>query len=215
MENLAIYNRVRQVPQEAKKEIGGGRLKGMTDINPMWRIKTLTEQFGMVGFGWYYEILEEKFVNGANDEIAVFVKINLFIKQDGEWSKPIMGIGGSSFVTKEKNGLYTNDECLKMALTDAISIACKAIGIGADVYFAKDSTKYDIKKDEQKSNLTLVPEKKGVITSKQLQRLHTIASNKKDIARSIIEKFGYKSSKDIEVANYDIIIAEIEKAVAV
>jgi hypothetical protein len=32
---------VRVVPNEAKKEIKGGRLSGFTDINPMWRIKTL------------------------------------------------------------------------------------------------------------------------------------------------------------------------------
>lgn len=30
-----------------------------------------------------------------------------------------------------------------MALTDAISVACKALGIGADVYWDKDSTKYN------------------------------------------------------------------------
>ena len=53
MTNLDIYNKVREVPNKAKKNIGGGRLKGMTDINPMWRIKTLTEQFGPAGFGWY------------------------------------------------------------------------------------------------------------------------------------------------------------------
>lgn len=62
---------------------------------------------------------------------------------NGEWSEAIQGIGGSSFVTNEKNGLYTSDECFKMALTDAISVACKALGMGADVYWDKDSTKYD------------------------------------------------------------------------
>jgi hypothetical protein len=30
-----------------------------------------------------------------------------------------------------------------MALTDAIGISCKALGMAADVYFAKDRTKYD------------------------------------------------------------------------
>lgn len=29
-----------------------------------------------------------------------------------------------------------------MALTDAISVACKTLGMGADVYWDKDSTKY-------------------------------------------------------------------------
>ena len=51
-DNLSIYERVRSVPTEAKKAIEAGRLKGKSDINPMWRIKKLTEDFGPVGFGW-------------------------------------------------------------------------------------------------------------------------------------------------------------------
>ena len=43
MENMELYNAFREVPENAKKSIRGGRLKGMTDINPMWRIQALTE----------------------------------------------------------------------------------------------------------------------------------------------------------------------------
>lgn len=140
--NLDLYNRVRKVPKEAIKSIAAGRLKGMSDINPMWRIKMLTEEFGVCGFGWKYEIIRMWNENGGNGVISSFVHINLFVKMNGEWSEAIQGVGGSSFVTNEKNGLYTSDECFKMALTDAISVACKALGIGADVYWDKDSTKY-------------------------------------------------------------------------
>lgn len=143
MSNLTIYNKFREVPQEAKKEIGAGRLKGFTDINPMWRIKMLTEQFGVCGFGWYFDIVEQKIIEGSDNQKSAFVTINLFVKMNDEWSKPIVGVGGSSFVTNERSGAYTSDECFKMALTDALSIACKNLGIGADVYFAKDRTKYD------------------------------------------------------------------------
>lgn len=141
--NLDLYNRVKKVPQEAIKSIAAGRLKGMSDINPMWRIKRLTEEFGVCGFGWKYEIIRMWNENGGNGVISSFVHINLFVKMNGEWSEAIQGIGGSSFVTNEKNGLYTSDECFKMALTDAISVACKALGMGADVYWDKDSTKYN------------------------------------------------------------------------
>lgn len=143
MDNLAIYNAVRAVPPEAQKTIKGGRLSGMTDINPMWRIKTLTEQFGPCGIGWYY-VIKEKWIDNSmgSDEISANVIIDLFIKMNGEWSMPIEGFGGSMFVAKEKGGLHTNDECYKMALTDAISVACKALGIGADIYWSNDRTKY-------------------------------------------------------------------------
>lgn len=161
MENLEIYNAARTVPKEAQKPIGGGRLKGMTDINPMWRIKLLTELFGVCGFGWKYEIVN-KWVETAmaKDEITANIEINLYIKVDGEWSAPIPAVGGSMLVASERNGLYVNDECYKMALTDAISVACKALGVGADIYWQKDNTKYNDVKKENMPPLATEQEKK-------------------------------------------------------
>ena len=152
MENLGIYESVRQVPQSAQREIQAGRLKGKTDINPMWRIKALTDQFGPCGIGWKYTITDKRLENGANNEVSAFVDIDLYIKVDGEWSDAIPGTGGSAFVASERNGLYTSDECFKMALTDAISVACKALGFGADVYWAKDATKYTPRPERQQPN---------------------------------------------------------------
>lgn len=157
--NLDLYNKVREVPKEAQKTIGGGRLKGMTDINPMWRIKTLTEQFGICGIGWYTEVIDQWIETPTSDttsEQVANVKIALYIKVDGEWSKPIIGVGGAMFVTKEKMGMYVDDECYKKAYTDAISVACKALGIGADVYWSSDRTKYT-QKDETPTNDLATP----------------------------------------------------------
>lgn len=143
MNNLDLYNSVRSVPDNAKKEIKGGRLSGKTDINPMWRIKVLTEQFGPCGMGWKYAIIKKQIEKADNGEAAAFVDIDLFVKFDGQWSEAIPGTGGSSFVAQESKGPFVSDECYKMALTDAISVACKALGIGADVYWEADKTKYD------------------------------------------------------------------------
>ncbi len=142
MGNLDLYNRVRVVPEEAKKPIKGGRLNGMTDINPMWRIKVLTSEYGPCGIGWFYKPVK-KWTEQAGGEAVAFVDIELFIKVDGEWSQPICGTGGSKLSQNERNGLFVSDECYKMATTDAISVACKQLGIGADVYFGADRTKYD------------------------------------------------------------------------
>lgn len=142
MENMELYERFRQVPQEAQKSISGGRLKGMTDINPMWRIKILTDRFGPCGMGWKYTIKEKQIIPGAGNEVAAFVDIDLYYKEGERWSDPIPGTGGSMLVSAEKSGARTNDECFKMALTDAISVAAKALGVGADVYWQKDRTKY-------------------------------------------------------------------------
>lgn len=150
MGNMDIYEKVREVPQTAQKTIQGGRLKGFTDINPMWRIKALTEQFGPCGVGWYLEIKQQWLESSANGEVTANVIIELYIKTEGEWSKPIVGIGGSKFVSNEKNGPTVSDECFKMALTDAISVACKSLGFGADIYWSQGRTKYDT--DDQKKN---------------------------------------------------------------
>nr|DAF15989.1 MAG TPA: DNA repair protein-like protein [Caudoviricetes sp.] len=151
MDNLTIYNEVRSVPDSAKRRIEAGRLKGKTDINPMWRIKALTEKFGPCGFGWKYVITDKRLEQGANGEVAAFLDIDLFVKADGVWSDAIPGTGGSAFVAKEKNGPYTSDECFKMALTDAISVACKALGFGADVYWEADRSKYDKPESKQEA----------------------------------------------------------------
>jgi len=143
MNNLELYDKVRAVPDEAQKKITGGRLSGKTDINPMWRIKALTENFGTCGVGWKMPIKRLWLEPGANGEVAAFCEVELFIKINGEWSDGITGIGGSSFVANEKSGQYTSDECYKMAYTDAISVACKMLGFGADIYWDKDKTKYD------------------------------------------------------------------------
>lgn len=162
MENLRLYNAVREVPQNAKREIAAGRLKGKTDINPMWRIKTLTEQFGPCGVGWKYEITDKHMErNPESAEIAAFVDINLYIKIDSEWSAAIPGTGGSAFVAEEKSGLHMSDECYKMALTDALSVACKALGIGADVYWDKDGSKYDKTPEDKKLRPTDVLDMPG------------------------------------------------------
>ena len=143
MENMEIYNKVREVPEEAKKTITGGRLKGFTDINPMWRIQTLTELFGPCGLGWYYETVRQWIETSPNGEAIANVTLNLYVKYGEEWSKPISGIGGSRFVSSDKGGTFVSDECFKMATTDAISVACKNLGIGADVYWSQGRTKYD------------------------------------------------------------------------
>ena len=143
--NMYIFNQVRSVPNEAKKTITGGRLNGMTDIKPMWRIQRLTEVFGMCGIGWKTTIKNKEIIEGANNEKIAIVDIDLFLKlPNGEWTEAIEGTGGSSFVANEKNGLYTSDECFKMAYTDALSVACKSLGMGADVYWG--DSKYNSNK---------------------------------------------------------------------
>ena len=147
--NMRFYGQVQDTPQEARKEIGAGRLKGYTDINPMWRIKKLTEVFGPVGFGWWTQNEKFSFEECKTGEVAVFCELELVVvdPETEKESHPIRGFGGNKFVANEKNGPYCNDEAMKMAYTDALSIACKSLGFSHDNYFAKDRTKYSLPED--------------------------------------------------------------------
>ena len=156
MGNLDLYNKLKVVPNEAIKPIQSGRLKGKSDINPMWRIMTMTEHFGVCGIGWKY-VITKPWTETYGTETKAYCNIDLFVKVDGQWSDAIQGTGGSSEVTMERNGAYVSDECYKMALTDALSVAMKALGVGADIYFEKGkstidySTKYDMQQDLTKT----------------------------------------------------------------
>lgn len=155
MNNMEIYGYARSVPDYAKKPISGGRLNGKTDIRPQWRTQVLTELFGPCGFGWKYEITSQRLEKGEGKEVKAFVDINLYVKIGDEWSAAIPGIGGNSYID---NKGYTNDECFKMALTDALSVACKQLGIGADVYMGAERTKYTAPDEPQQSPPQATPQ---------------------------------------------------------
>lgn len=136
--NLSIYERCREVPEEAQKPFNNGRFSG-TDINPMWRIKKLTELFGPSGIGWWTEDVKYWLEQGSDGTVAAFCSLSLRYAQGDKTSQPVHGIGGNVFVQKNR----TSDEAFKMAYTDALSIAAKALGVGADIWFQNDRSKYE------------------------------------------------------------------------
>lgn len=217
MDNMFVYNAVRKVPQFALKEIKGGRMNGKSDINPMWRLQTLTEQFGICGFGWKYEIVRQWLEIGSNEEVAAFCNINLFVKMDGVWSDAIPGTGGSAFVAKEKAGLYTSDECYKMALTDAISVACKALGVAADIYWNNPKSKYEPRQEkptsqQEKPTMQVNPsEEISKPTPTQLKSLLSMAMTRGvDLSVKGKEWTG-KKSIDWDMTDYLVTKNQLEK----
>ena len=187
-DKMRIYNDFRNTPKQAQKIIGGGRLSGFTDINPQYRIERLTEQFGPCGIGWYYETTN-KWIQQAGEEILCFVDIHLYIKSGDEWSKPIHGTGGSTMLAKEKGSLRASDECYKMATTDAISVACKQLGIGADIYWAAGETKYNRPAYEAKSEAKV-----------QVTQTDAEVKRRGDAIKAICAEFGRPIDDYTEVA---------------
>lgn len=167
-DNLRFYVQGKTVPDDAQRPFKRkGGFSG-TDINSMWRIKCLTEIFGPVGFGWYTEITRRETVHyPESGETKVYVDISLYVRdpETGEWSKPITGTGGNDAILirsydkrvrdpetgrdsiESVTTCTANDEVWKMAETDALGSACKKLGIGADIYWSTDRTKYVLNDD--------------------------------------------------------------------
>lgn len=142
-ENLNTWNLVKQVPQQFLKPISFGKLKGKSDINPQWRLMAMTQAFGQVGHGWTYRIVRTWSEPHPNGSVMCFAEVAVKTKVDGEWGQEFSGVGGSEIIESNKNGLQSNDDGYKMAVTDALGVAFKAVGVASDIYLGNfDGSKY-------------------------------------------------------------------------
>ncbi len=205
MENLDIWNKYKQVPKNALKEFNNGRFSG-TDINTMWRMKSLTESFGICGVGWYYKPVKLWTEKCDNNDIFAFAEIELFIKVNGEWSMGISGTGGNKLQRQLKSGeMSTSDEAFKMAITDAIGVACKNLGLGADVYWENDKTKYTEQQTEK-------PKPKPTKTQQVIEALKGTILKNEDVATWINQKLGKQVKvEELETATFKELLNYIEK----
>lgn len=223
--NLRYWDALKHPPASALKKIAGGRLSGMTDIKPQWRYEIMTRTFGPCGDGWKYTIDRFWTEPGSHEQVMAFALVSVYHKTaEGQWSDPTPGVGGSMLVTKESGGLHTSDEGYKMAVTDALSVAMKLLGVGADVYNGYwDGSKYrDGAESSTKTAATTKPEltqdnppparPSPVISSSQKVRLFTLATkagkSEADVKACLL-LWGYEHSADIKKTDYDAIIASL------
>lgn len=192
------WNKLSKPPASALREIKGGRLSGKTDINPQWRYKAMTEVYGECGIGWSYSIDRLWLEDGIEGEKVAFAQISLCTGD-----KTIPGIGGSMLIAKEKGGLHTNDEAFKMAVTDALSVAMKMLGVASSIYEGLwDGSKY---RDERvglpSAPINPTTGAKEALKPEQVSKVEQVASNVLDMfeaGRDISEPYGV-----IEAAKLD------------
>lgn len=212
MNNTKIWDSVKQPPTHALKQIRGGRLSGMTDISPQWRYLALTEQFGPCGYGWKYEIVRVWNEPGSDNQVFAFAEIKLYIRAKIEdeaggtttvWGEPIPGIGGSMLVSKEKAGLHSSDEGYKMAVTDAISVATKMLGVAADIYAGLwDGSKYK-ETAKEKSDV--------VISDEQAISIYALGGEVDADFNKFLKYFKVAKVEDLPVKDYQHAVEMLEK----
>ena len=143
-DNMKIWNAVSETkPSQTKKVRQGARQ--FTAIDAYSQIEAATEQFGPVGKGWGWRILET-----GKLESAAFVLMKFWWKEEEE-IHDFEVFGGSKFL-KNDGKPFDPDEAYKKALTDAITKALSYLGFNADVFTGKfDDNKYvqERKQEEQ------------------------------------------------------------------
>lgn len=138
METLKLWEAVSKTdPKYTKQFSRSGGFSG-TAINATYLIRKATEQWGPVGAKWGWKVLDEKYVPGADGTVVHVLRVELR-HPDGAFES----YGQTTFVGKNKNGAFTDEEAPKKSLTDAITKALAMLGFSADVHMGLyDDNKY-------------------------------------------------------------------------
>ncbi|WP_051346256.1 hypothetical protein [Bradyrhizobium sp. th.b2] len=141
-DNLKIWNAVEATdPKYTKQFNRGGGFKG-TATNATYLAKKATQQFGPLGLGWGWNVIDEKYQPGNDQNVIHVLRIKLWYMLDGKKGE-IEHYGQTQFIGKNKNGWYTDEEAPKKSLTDAISKALSGLGFAADIHLGMyDDNRY-------------------------------------------------------------------------
>ena len=152
MSNLDLWNKVRTPdPKYTKSFSRGGGFKG-TATNTQYAVMVATELWGQNGKGWGLDIVDEQYVPGApilvNDnvvgnEIIHVVRVQLWYREGEEIYHTSPQYGQTTFVGKNKNGMFTDEEAPKKSVTDGMLKCMSLLGFSADIFMGLyDDNKY-------------------------------------------------------------------------
>lgn len=123
----------------------------------------LNNTFGMCGFGWKYRIINH-FEHKISSKTILFVRIDLYIKQNRAWGEPIPGVGGMIFCEQP--------DILHKAVEDALKKAVRALCVPDPL--DKKTILLNVKANAEKVNVSaaevknMIHEKYGVSSSDEL-----------------------------------------------
>ena len=143
-ENLNLWEAVEKTDPQYTKQFNGNGFGG-TSINSAYLVKKATEQWGMIGFGWGYEIVEERLDTGAaiynkggeiiGNVITHTIRLSLWVKKGKEIGK-VEHYGHTPYIyySQNKNYWITDQEACKKSLTDALKKCLSMFGFSADIF---------------------------------------------------------------------------------
>ena len=115
-----------------------------TAINTTYVLKRLTAEFGPIGQGFGVEILAKDVWKARQSvqkgELLRHEKVHR-VRINFWWRDPISRercsfhqVGQTTFVGRDKNGWFTDEEAPKKSTSDAVLKAASWVGIGADIH---------------------------------------------------------------------------------
>jgi hypothetical protein len=144
----AIWNRVSKTDQGYTKPIVGKPYRGTT-VNVTYLIRRATEVFGPIGLGFGWEIDDERIEDGADGVRIHIVRLRFWYVLDGKRGE-VVQFGQTAFVSKNKNGLFTDEDAPKKSVTDAIGKCLSYLGFSADIYTGEwDDNRHASTRDEE------------------------------------------------------------------
>lgn len=198
---LYLWETVHDTPQQYQKAFSGrsGGFAG-TAIDPTYLVMHATDLWGPIGARWGYEIVKEEYVQGEPivhypttegliptvlghitvHKIQLKLWYPVLLPTGEETTGYVEQFGQTTYIGRNKNGLFTDEEHAKKSVTDALSKCLSLLGFGADVRIGKfyDTGYADPEPPEPQSQTTkslpdkISAEQKKVIddTLKQMKR---------------------------------------------
>lgn len=146
-EGLKLWDSVKKTDPKFTKEFRRpGGFKG-TAVSATYLIQKATELWGPFGGLWGVEIKNEEMLKGGPLIIdGTVVGNELIHKVQIELRHPngvVPAFGVTTFVGKDKNGIFTDEEAPKKSLTDALTKSLSWLGFAADIHLGMyDDNKY-------------------------------------------------------------------------
>ncbi len=216
MNNLELWSAVETTDIDATKPFNrGGGFRG-TAVNATYLARRATEQFGPMGIGWGLEILDESIMEGIPlDDKGVRekihkVRVKLWYKLSSERGRErgeVIQFGQTTFVGRNKFGLFTDEEAPKKSLTDAMSKCLSLLGFSADVYLGRfDDNKYVAQLREEKARQhqeESLPAHEKPISKAQINAINECLEYLGDKAKTALyEKLGIECVEDMQRGAY-------------
>lgn len=145
-QNLALWKQVEKTPTSATKNVNRNGQQ-ITAIDAYHLIHLATKQFGPIGIGWGFSVVDERFDDGApvfdgkgnlqGMEKIHTVRLRLWYEFNGNRGE-VEQYGHTRAVYRTNRGTWMADEdAAKKSTTDAMKKALSLLGFSADVFTGK------------------------------------------------------------------------------